>query len=66
MHVFEGGTFVPYEPAPTLLPVVEHSAEWHMRTRDHLPPALVRRALPESAVGPGHRGEAEMVAVVPA
>jgi uncharacterized protein YbcC (UPF0753/DUF2309 family) len=61
MHVFEDGRFVPYEPAPTLLPVVERSAEWHMRTRDHLPPALVRRALPESAVGPGHRPEAETV-----
>ena len=61
MHVFEDGRFVPYEPAPTLLPVVERSAEWHMRTREHLPPALVRRALPESAVGPGHRPEAETV-----
>jgi hypothetical protein len=61
MHVFEDGRFVPYEPAPTLLPVVEHSAEWHMRTREHLPPALVRRALPESAVGPGHRPEPEAV-----
>lgn len=60
MHVFEDGQFVPYDPAPTLLPVVERSPEWHMRTRDHLPPALVRRALPESAVGPGHRPEAEM------
>ena len=47
MHVFEDGRFVPYEPAPTLLPVVERSAEWHMRSRDHLPPALVRRALPD-------------------
>ena len=65
MHVFEDGRFVPYEPTPALLPVVEHSAEWHMRTRDHLPPALVRRALPESAVGPGHRADAE-IAVVPA
>ena len=63
MHVFEDGRFVPYEPAPTLLPVVERSAEWHMRTREHLPPALVRRALPESAVGPGHRPEAETVVV---
>jgi uncharacterized protein YbcC (UPF0753/DUF2309 family) len=57
MAVFEGGRFVPYEAAPALLPVVEQSAEWHMRTRDHLTPALVRRALPESAVGPGHRAD---------
>jgi uncharacterized protein YbcC (UPF0753/DUF2309 family) len=54
MHVFEDGRFVPYLPEPTLLPVVETSAEWHMRTRDHLGPALVRRALPVSVVGPGH------------
>lgn len=59
MHVFEDGRFVPYEPTPTLLPVVERSAEWHMRTRDHVPPALVRRALPESAVGPRPRPEAD-------
>jgi uncharacterized protein YbcC (UPF0753/DUF2309 family) len=55
MDVFEDGRFIPYDPSPTLLPVVERSAEWHMRTREHVPPALVRSALPESAVGPGHR-----------
>jgi uncharacterized protein YbcC (UPF0753/DUF2309 family) len=54
MHVFEDGAFVPYTPAPTLLPVVERSPDWHMRTRAHVPPALVRRGLPASAVGPGH------------
>jgi uncharacterized protein len=54
MHVFEDGAFVPYVPEPTLLPVVETSAEWHMRTREHLGPALVRRALPVSVVGSGH------------
>jgi uncharacterized protein YbcC (UPF0753/DUF2309 family) len=54
MAVFENGAFVPYRPRPALLPVVERSAEWHMRTREHVPPALVRRALPDSAVGPGH------------
>lgn len=54
MSVFERGAFVPYVPRPTRLPVVERSAEWHMRSRAHLPPALVRRALPESAIGPGH------------
>ncbi len=57
MAVFERGTFVPYEASPVLLPVVERSPEWHMRSRLHLPPALVRSALPESAVGPGHTGE---------
>ncbi len=56
MAVFTHGAFVPYEPAPTLLPVVERSPEWHMRTRAHISPALVRTALPESAVGPGHLG----------
>ncbi len=52
--LFERGAFVPYEPRPTLLPVVERSAEWHLRTRDHVPPALVRAALPITTVGPGH------------
>ena len=56
MAVFEGGQFVPYVPAPVLLPVVERSPEWHMRSRAHLTPALVRSALPETAVGPGHSG----------
>jgi hypothetical protein len=55
MQVFEDGCFVRYAPTPTLLPVVERSADWHMRTRAHIAPALVRRALPASAVGPGHR-----------
>ena len=54
MAVFEDGRFVPYAPRPALLPVVERSAEWHLRTRDHVTPALVRSALPEAAVGPGH------------
>ncbi len=56
MAVFDGGRFVPYEPTPTLLPVVERSPEWHMRVRDHVTPALVRSALPAAAVGPGHGG----------
>jgi uncharacterized protein YbcC (UPF0753/DUF2309 family) len=47
MSVFEDGAFVPYTPRATRLPVVEHSPDWHMRTRDHVPPALVRSALPE-------------------
>lgn len=54
MSVFARGAFVPYVPRPALLPVVDRSAEWHMRSREHLPPALVRRALPVSAVGPLH------------
>lgn len=63
--VFEGGRFAPYQPTPTLLPVVERSAEWHMRTRDHLVPALVRSALPATAVGPGHAGGGNTTAAVP-
>ena len=55
--VFDRGQFVPYDPAPTLLPVVGRSPEWHMRTREHLTPALVRSALPAAAVGPGHTGD---------
>ena len=54
MAEFRNGGFVPYVPAPTLLPVVERSPEWHQRSRAHLPPALVRSALPETAVGLGH------------
>ncbi len=52
--VFENGRFVPYVALPTLLPVVERSAEWHQRTRAHVTPALVRRALPATIVGPRH------------
>jgi uncharacterized protein YbcC (UPF0753/DUF2309 family) len=59
MAVFERGEFVPYEPAPTLLPVVDRSREWHMRMRAHVKPALVRSALPASAVG--HRRHLEVV-----
>jgi uncharacterized protein len=66
MAVFEGGRFVPYVPRPALLPVVERSAEWHMRTRDHINPALVRSALPEAAVGPGHVPAQSVVGAGPA
>lgn len=55
MAVFERGRFEPYEPNPTLLPVVDRSREWHMRTREHVKPALVRSALPVSAGGQGLR-----------
>ncbi len=58
LMVFEDGGFVPYEAEPTLLPVVERSREWHQRTRAFVGPALVRRALPASIVGPGHHGGA--------
>lgn len=54
MMLWQDGGFVPYEPHPLLLPVVEQSPEWNRQGRDHLLPALVRRALPRSAVGPGH------------
>jgi len=56
LAVFEDGAFEPYEPAPTLLPVVEASPEWHGHTRAFVGPALVRRALPVAVVGPGHHG----------
>ena len=52
MSLFQDGGFVPYHPQPMLLPVVERSPDWHMQSRAHLPPALVRSALPLSAVGP--------------
>ena len=45
MAVFEDGRFVPYVPGDTPLPVVERSREWHMRTRAHIPPALVTAGL---------------------
>lgn len=57
MAEFKQGGFVPYVPEPVLLPVVERSPEWHMRAREHLQPALVRSALPETAVGHGHHPE---------
>ena len=63
MQVFDGGQFVPYDAAPTLLPVVERSADWHMQSRAHLRPALVRRGLPDSVVGPGHHGAPTVVEV---
>ena len=59
LEVFEDGGFVPYTPAPTLLAVVEQSRDWHAASRDFVPPALVRRALPASVVGPGHHGTGE-------
>ncbi|MEP7117849.1 MAG: DUF2309 domain-containing protein, partial [Acidobacteriota bacterium] len=57
LQVFDDGRFVPYIAAPTLLPVVDRSADWHMQSRGHLRPALVRRSLPDSVVGPGHHSD---------
>ncbi|MGZ8376019.1 MAG: DUF2309 domain-containing protein [Gemmatirosa sp.] len=45
MMIFEDGAFVPYLPAGAPLPVVERSRDWHMQSRAHLPPAMVRSAL---------------------
>ena len=64
MHLFEDGRFVPYVASPTLLPVVEWSADWHMQSRGHLRPALVRRGLPGSVVGPHHHADAPAVELV--
>lgn len=61
MEVFEDGAFHPYTPAPTLLPVVEHSRDWHLGSRDFVAPALVRSALPEAVVGAGHYGAPGLV-----
>lgn len=55
------GQFVPYEPSSAPLPVVERSAEWHMRTREHLPPALVTAGLPPAP--PARAPAAPLVAV---
>jgi hypothetical protein len=44
---------VPYTPAPTVLPRVARSRDWHMQGRGHLPPALVTAALAPAA---GQRG----------
>ena len=64
MAVFEGRRLrARTTPAPTLLPVVERSPDWHMRTREFVPPALVRSALPEVGGRPGHhapRGRREV------
>lgn len=43
------GQFEPYVPSTAPLPTVERSAEWHMRTRAHVGPALVRAGLPPAS-----------------
>lgn len=45
MSIFADGTFVPYAPSSDALVHVKHSRDWHMRSRDHLPPAIVTSAL---------------------
>ncbi|MGE0362939.1 MAG: DUF2309 domain-containing protein [Vicinamibacterales bacterium] len=58
MAVFEDGAFVPYVPGDAPLPEVEWSRDWHLRTREFVPPALVRRGLPPpgtAAPGAGRR-----------
>ncbi len=61
MAVFEDGGFVPYEPAPVTLPIVERSRDWHMRTREFVTPALVARALPAPGASPLASPRAEVV-----
>jgi hypothetical protein len=45
MMVFQDGGFVPYTPGSEPLTTVERSRDWHMRSRKHMPPAIVRSAL---------------------
>lgn len=45
MAVFQDGTFVEYDPRPIQLPEVDRSSQWHLRTRAHLAPALVKSAM---------------------
>jgi hypothetical protein len=53
MAWFDRQGFVPWRPAEVELPRVERSPEWHMRTREHLPPALVRASLTPASPGGG-------------
>jgi uncharacterized protein YbcC (UPF0753/DUF2309 family) len=45
LQVFEQGGFVPYQPRAIRLPMVERSPQWHLRSREHLRPAMVHGAL---------------------
>jgi uncharacterized protein len=45
MSVFERGGFVPYTPSDAPLEQVVRSRDWHMRGREHFPPAIVTSAL---------------------
>ena len=49
MHFANGG-FVPYVPSPTPIPRVQHSVDWHGRTRAPVAPALVLGAIPAPGV----------------
>jgi uncharacterized protein YbcC (UPF0753/DUF2309 family) len=50
VHVFRRGTFVPYRPESTTLPVVKASVDWYRGWRDHLGCASVDPQ-PETASG---------------
>ncbi len=45
MQLFQDGAFVPYVPSDGEPRRVERSRDWHMQGRQHLPPAIVTRAL---------------------
>ncbi len=45
MSIFEDGRFVPYVPGAQALPRVQRSRDWHMQSREHLPPALILSAI---------------------
>lgn len=42
---FRNGAFMPFTPGDTTIPRVRHSIDWHGRSREHLPPAIVEAAL---------------------
>lgn len=48
MALFEDGAFRPYEPGNLLLPTVARSIDWYGGHREHLPPAIIRAAMPAS------------------
>ena len=48
MAVFGDGGFSNYVPSGVELPVVQRSVQWHGRSREHLPPALVTAGLSTS------------------
>ncbi len=45
MMIFQDGAFVPYEQSEPAITEVDRSRDWHMQGRQHLPPAIVTRAL---------------------
>lgn len=52
MAIFEDGAFVPYTPGTAPIEHVTRSRDWHMRSRDHLPPAIVTSALRPTVPAP--------------